>query len=346
MKVSIIIPIYNVAPYIERCLLSVLNQTYHNIEIILIDDCGTDNSMNIARRVIDKHPNSHLVTIKEHEHNKGLSAARNTGIDTAIGDYIYFLDSDDEISENCIEKLLKSAIENNCDFVIGDYVAIGEHALLPLLNLSKNLNSNRDILYHYKSSNWYPMAVNKLVNRKFMLNNHLYFEEGIIHEDELWSFKLACSAKSMNVVTDKTYLYHIRKNSIMGSIKNKNNIEKSNLSKKIIIEQMYRHIKDNPSIEDKAMAVELFETKKRSFFYTIHLTNSYSRKELFNTYKMFRTLKFNNKVFGESFRNKTMKQVISDFHYMLPVNMGFRYTILLDNIRCLLNNKYKTTIKK
>lgn len=212
------------------------------------------------------------------------------------------MDSDDEISENCIEKLLKSAIENNCDFVIGDYVAIGEHALLPLLNLSKNLNSNRDILYHYKSSNWYPMAVNKLVNRKFMLNNHLYFEEGIIHEDELWSFKLACSAKSMNVVTDKTYLYHIRKNSIMGSIKNKNNIEKSNLSKKIIIEQMYRHIKDNPSIEDKAMAVELFETKKRSFFIQSILRTLIPEKNCLIHIKCFGPLnlitRYSEKVFG------------------------------------------------
>ena len=98
MLVTIVIPVYNVAPYIERCLLSALGQTYPNIQIILVDDCGTDNSMNIARRVIDKHPNSHLVTIKNTNTTKVLRRQKYR-YDTLRSVIYIFLDSDDEIRE-------------------------------------------------------------------------------------------------------------------------------------------------------------------------------------------------------------------------------------------------------
>ena len=95
MKVSIIIPIYNVAPYIKRCLQSVADQTYKDIECILIDDCGSDNSINLAKEFIYDYKGNILFTILHHEENKGLSAARNTGLRYAKGEYVYFLDSDD-----------------------------------------------------------------------------------------------------------------------------------------------------------------------------------------------------------------------------------------------------------
>ena len=99
MKVSIIVPVYNVAKYIERCLLSVLNQTWQDLEVILVNDCTLDDSMEIARRVVASHPRGTVVRCLEHEENRGLSAARNTGISASVGDYLYFLDSDDYISE-------------------------------------------------------------------------------------------------------------------------------------------------------------------------------------------------------------------------------------------------------
>ena len=95
MKVSIIIPIYNVESYIANCLHSVFNQTYKDLEIILVDDCGTDKSMNIAMESINKYKSSFYIKVIHHKENKGLSAARNSGIKEATGDYIYFLDSDD-----------------------------------------------------------------------------------------------------------------------------------------------------------------------------------------------------------------------------------------------------------
>lgn len=88
MKVSIIIPVYNVAPYVEECIQSVLRQDYKNLEIIIIDDCGTDNSMELVEELVKN--SSRDIVILKHDYNKGLSAARNTGIRRATGDYIFF----------------------------------------------------------------------------------------------------------------------------------------------------------------------------------------------------------------------------------------------------------------
>lgn len=88
MKVSIIIPVYNVAPYVEECIQSVLRQDYKNLEIIIIDDCGTDNSMELVEKLVKN--SSRDIVILKHDYNKGLSAARNTGIRRATGDYIFF----------------------------------------------------------------------------------------------------------------------------------------------------------------------------------------------------------------------------------------------------------------
>ena len=103
MKVSIIIPIYNVEPYIERCLQSVVSQTYPYFECILIDDCGNDRSMPFAEQFIQNYSGEIHFRILRHENNCGLSSARNTGMKAANGDYIYFMDSDDAITPECIE---------------------------------------------------------------------------------------------------------------------------------------------------------------------------------------------------------------------------------------------------
>ena len=104
MKVSVIIPVYNVALYVERCLLSVLNQTWQDLEVLVVNDCTPDNSMEIVRRVVVGHPRGAMVRVLEHEVNRGLSAARNTGIRAATGDYLYFLDSDDYLPSDSMSR--------------------------------------------------------------------------------------------------------------------------------------------------------------------------------------------------------------------------------------------------
>ena len=106
MKVSIIIPIYNVSQYIKRCIDSVISQTYQNIECILVDDYSPDNSIHLAEEIINSYKGAIDFRIIHHTQNEGLSSARNSGTNVATGDYLYYLDSDDEITPGCIEKLL------------------------------------------------------------------------------------------------------------------------------------------------------------------------------------------------------------------------------------------------
>lgn len=123
-KVSIIIPIYNVEQYLAQCLDSVINQTYKNIEIICVNDCSLDNSF----RILDEYSkNDKRIKIINRENNGGLSAARNTGLDNASGKYIYFLDSDDWIDLDYIEKMLNAAIKNDVEVVLNTNII--EHKL-------------------------------------------------------------------------------------------------------------------------------------------------------------------------------------------------------------------------
>ena len=107
MKISIIVPVYNVELYIKECFESIAAQTYKGeIECIFVDDCGQDDSVAILEKLIAEYHGPIQFSIVHHEHNKGLSGARNTGIRKAKGDYLYFLDSDDTITPDCIEKLV------------------------------------------------------------------------------------------------------------------------------------------------------------------------------------------------------------------------------------------------
>ena len=106
VRISIIVPIYNVEPYIERCLRSVMIQTYSNIECILVDDCTLDNSMKICDCLLGNYIGPIEFKVLHHDHNRGLSAARNTGTDAATGEYIFYLDSDDEITPDSISLMV------------------------------------------------------------------------------------------------------------------------------------------------------------------------------------------------------------------------------------------------
>jgi glycosyltransferase involved in cell wall biosynthesis len=212
-KVSIIVPIYNVELYIEECLQSVMRQTYRgSIECILIDDCGTDNSMEITEQLIEVYNGPIAFKVLHHEHNRGLSAARNTGMDAACGDYVYFLDSDDWISDDCIEKLTYPLSFEQYDFVVGHYERDGKDSLV----------SCSEGEYHYNGlkvrkgmKGDIPVsACNKLFKKSFLFDNHLLFEVGKVYEDSILTFDMACVERKFYVVNSITYYYRRREDSI------------------------------------------------------------------------------------------------------------------------------------
>lgn len=221
--VSIVVPVYGVEKYIGRCFDSVAAQTYPKLECIFVDDCGNDASMDIVRSRIAAYRGDIAFRIVRHEHNRGLSAARNTGTDAAEGGYVYFLDSDDLIVPDCIALLAEPLRERRVDFVLGNYVSGGDRVCYIPVKVSDGfISGNAEIRARYLRGEWFMMAWGRLVNRAFLLREKLRFVEGLLHEDNLWSFQLACLAESMCIVRAPTYIYVIRGDSITTAKSRKN----------------------------------------------------------------------------------------------------------------------------
>lgn len=218
-KVTLSMPIYNVAPYVERALLSALNQTFESIEFLLVDDRGTDNSMDIVHRVIKEHPRGKDVRIIEHPHNIGLGATRNTAIDNAQGEYLFFMDSDDEITPDCIQVLYDKMMEEKVDMVVGSLTEItveGEKVVYKLkdqtwrgeLCLSK---------YYYSEKQYFPvMTWNKLYDLSFLRKNEIRCYPNHLNEDMVFSLLLKYYIESFSVVSISTISYYRRENSVTG----------------------------------------------------------------------------------------------------------------------------------
>ena len=216
MKVSVIVPVYNVESYIADCIQSVMRQTYQGpLECILVDDCGADGSMSIAEGLVAEYDGPIEFRVLHHEHNRGLSAARNTGMDAASGDYVYFLDSDDWISNDCIEKLAEPLRQHNPDIVVGNYKMVGGAISNIELSMAEGFYQESPITHTFCNEGVYVMAWNKLYSKEFLVKNQLLFEEGRIHEDEILAFELSCVEKTFYVVKSETYFYRIRENSII-----------------------------------------------------------------------------------------------------------------------------------
>lgn len=222
MKISIIIPIYNVEDYIIECLQSVANQTMaEGVECILIDDCGTDNSMGLATDFITNYQGTIKFTMLHHNHNRGLSAARNTGIKAAKGDYVYFLDSDDTIDTNCMEIMYSYIYKYGLIDLVqsSSYKNEDEHITCNPYNLSEYITDKKTIKHVLLTFNGDLVgAQGRLINKYFLLNNGLFFKEGIIHEDNYWTFFLAKHVSKMSFCPKRTYYHRYNPNSITGNV--------------------------------------------------------------------------------------------------------------------------------
>ena len=215
-KVSIIIPVYGVEPYIADCLESVISQSYKgDLECIIVNDCTPDKSMEIISARLKEYNGNIDFKIVNLKQNGGLSHARNVGMAESTGDYIYFLDSDDEVSKDCISVLVEPLHSQEYDMVIGNYITTGTSIKMPPLLLEDGAYYDEKILQSKMNGYWYQMAVNKLYRRKFLADNTLVFCEGLLHEDELWSTEVAFLLKSMYSVShSNTYIYKVREGSI------------------------------------------------------------------------------------------------------------------------------------
>lgn len=220
MKVSIIIPVYNSSSYILRCIESVSNQTYNNIECIIIDDCGTDESITIAERFIQNTSNSVEFKIIHHQYNQGQSGARNTGINVATGEYIFFLDSDDAITSDCIEKLTDLALKYPKAEIIQANTVTGMKGLMPyqFKCVAPEYCDDKRMIEELLLSTTSTMACNRLLKKNFLVENALYFPVGIVMEDTYWNYFVTKKVNACAFTNDRTYLYYRNESSTVNNM--------------------------------------------------------------------------------------------------------------------------------
>ncbi len=258
--VSIGIPVYNVEPYIEKCLLSILNQTYQNLEILVVDDCGLDNSMQVVDRIRQSHANGSVIRVIKHPQNKGIGESRNTAIRECKGKYFYFVDSDDFIELNAIELLLVQAEKYNTDVVIASHrkVNLDSGEEVPTYKYSSyKLIQGKDAFANYvcQDLRWHIAIVvwNILFSTDFLKKNHLKFE-GRKDEDALFLSDYYSEVVSAVILSDITYNYVVRPDSIMGYMSRKH------IPIREIRERFYT---------DSIMTTHCFRLRERSF-YDVH----------------------------------------------------------------------------
>lgn len=210
--ISVIVPIYKVEKYINSCVDSILNQTYRNLEVILVDDGSTDNCPAICEQYKSKDNRVKVV----HKENGGLSDARNAGLKVVTGSIVAFIDSDDWIDSKMFEKMYDRMHKDNSDIVSCGVKWVTEDGKL-LRNVSVNdecLETEKameELLYDNKLK---QHVWNKLY--KYDIVKDIPFEKGKFHEDVFWSYQVIGKAKKVSLMTESFYNYIQRDNSIMG----------------------------------------------------------------------------------------------------------------------------------
>lgn len=218
--VSIIIPVYGVEKYLEKCVKSVIKQSYKNLEILLIDDGSKDKSGKICDELSEND-----IRIKVyHKKNGGLSDARNYGLKHATGEYIMFVDSDDYININMVKKMIAIANSYNLDIVMCDFSIVNENDKIKLKKEPQSSFKiyNKNQLFKLWNTDMYlicNLAWNKLYRKE--LFDKIKFPVGKIHEDEFTVYKIVYLSKKIGYIPESLYYYYQQESSIMHNLNEK-----------------------------------------------------------------------------------------------------------------------------
>lgn len=213
-KVSVIVPIYNVEKYLEKCINSLLSQTLEDIQIILVNDGSKDNSGNIAKEY-EKNNKDRVIYVEKE--NGGLSDARNYGLKYATGDFIAFLDSDDYIEKNAYEEMYNKAIEENADYVECDF--IWEFPNKIRVDKQYPYKNKKEMLSFVRVVAW-----NKLIKRQLITDNNLEFPKGLRYEDVEFTYKLIPFVNRFAYV-DKPFIHYVQREDSIANVQNERTAE-------------------------------------------------------------------------------------------------------------------------
>lgn len=207
--ISVIVPIYKVEDYLDECLVSIINQTYRDIEIICVDDCTLDNSINIVKKYMRIDSRIRLIN---HEKNKGLGGARNTGIDNARGEYIAFVDSDDVLDLSMLEKMERAIRKYDVDSVVcGIRRFIGKNEIERTSTFHTLSNPGSRVFYiadhKERLSDIWPSAPNKLYKASIIKQHHLRYQENLLYEDHYFYYSYFAHVDSFYFIDEPLYSY-------------------------------------------------------------------------------------------------------------------------------------------
>lgn len=316
VSVSIIMPVYNAADFITGTLRSVIDQTFQNFDLLMVDDCGQDDSIAIAESFLIEH-GFHRYRILRHEVNSGPSQARNTGLKCSDADYILFVDSDDILDERCLELLSAPLNEVRYDFVTAGYMESRRGEGIPHYGKQQDIMGNVQEVFVQGDMNVMPW--NKLCRRKFLIDNELYFEPKIhVHEDYIWTYSMTSKADSAKILSDITYVYNVRSESLMTSLTIAKDLEWY-----VIALKRMASFKDERGLDWNANDYMIIEGKKSGILYSL-----LQKKELAlydNVYPVFREMVKVSPIKAYKEGMISLSYLLRDIHFCFPVWLGKVY---------------------
>ncbi len=320
--VTISIPVFKCERSIVKCMQSVLEQTYPNLEVILVDDCTPDQSADLVKDFILEHTPERWKLVHL-EQNSGLSVVRNTGIELAQGTYIFFLDSDDEIIPETIEKLIETAENTGAQITMGEVMGIKlpEHQILdvfPIREKRDYIQGNFEILSSFVNGHFPVSSWNKLIRKDFLTQNNLWFTPGLYAQDSLHTFEMALKAESIAVLRMKTYKYYLHSDSV---IHNRKKVHFDNWI--TIAQKVDQHYREEENPERKKLILQYLVDFKSM---TLQMNwKAQKNEDLWKrSYSEYRKLKsltlkdYLSKKFTKELKKKNL-------FISLPVNLGYRF---------------------
>ena len=329
IEVSLIIPIYNVEKYLKQCLDSVINQTFKDIEIILVNDCSSDNSVQIIKEYQQKDERIVLINLQE---NKGQGNARNEGLKIAKGNYITFIDSDDWVTVDYIETLYKTIKKHNVDLVIANISTYnnvtGETKHIKFPQVMYNNPNTKNIKSIMLKQRMIWSSCSKIYKKDFIFNNNIFFKQTLM-EDILFNYEIILKSDNI-IITDKNlYYYRIKRN--LSTMENKSNRIYSCVNVFKNIKQM---LIDNNKYEE-------FKTSFYSYGYLcfaaeIEVSNL-SKKELNKIILELRNIVFDDRKTTLIYNDEPFIYRSRLFLFSLCLKYNISYVIIGKTIRKFLN---------
>lgn len=306
-KISIIVPAYNVEKYIEACIESVKKQTCPEFECLIVDDGSTDNTLSLIQKMIENDKRFKLY----HQENLGVSAARNTAISHATGEYLVFLDSDDMLREDAVA-IVESDIGNKkADVILYSMISYrerkkkdGENELIirsGKWKLSRQNSTGSQALWDcIYGTGFYFAACQAIVKKEYAERNKYQFKRGIVHEDELWLTRIIGNAQNVQMGSEP---YYFNRECREGGITQSHNIQKE-FDKSTIIEELQRDIEEAkinnksliPLLQEKCAQLEFSMITKYNKYVDDDYDKSLLKKINANRNKLFYSSRYKYKV--------------------------------------------------